>query len=194
MSVASDPGRPSSAHSGHSSDLVRFAVRIYAEPQVAAACLSLQNRHGLDVNVLLFAAYVDAVLDYPLSDAHAASAQALVAQWHDDVVLPLRAVRRRLKSGPKPAPNESTEALREKIASVEIEAELVELSQLNELADDLSRAPAACPSEWAASALETVLREITCREPDDDDRNAIECISAVASDYARARGDSAPPR
>jgi uncharacterized protein (TIGR02444 family) len=186
--------RQSSADAGHSSGLVKFALHIYEDAQVASACLSLQNRYGLDVNVLLFAAYAGAVMACPLSAADAANAQGLVSQWHDDIVLPLRAVRRRLKSGPKPAPSDLTEALRDKIASVEIEAELVELSRLNVLAEALPPAVPGCPRDCAASALETTLREIACHEPDDDDRIAIGTISAAASEYAVVRRDGGPAR
>jgi len=49
-------------------------------------------------------------------------------------VRPLRSVRRRLKSGPPPAPNAISEALRARVESVELEAERIELAILEELA------------------------------------------------------------
>jgi hypothetical protein len=38
----------------------RFALELYRRPGVADACLALQNRHDLDVNVVLFAAFTGA--------------------------------------------------------------------------------------------------------------------------------------
>ena len=34
-----------------------FSLRIYGQPGVPPACLTLQDEHGVDVNVLLFALY-----------------------------------------------------------------------------------------------------------------------------------------
>jgi uncharacterized protein (TIGR02444 family) len=111
-----------------------FAVAVYAAPGVPEACLALQDRHGCDVNVLLFAAWMSAVRCCPLSPGEIADAAASVEDWHRDVVRPLRGVRRRLKSGPPPAPDEATAALRTRIKSIEIEAERIELSRLELLA------------------------------------------------------------
>ena len=35
-------------------DLWEFSLKLYSEPGVAASCLSLQNQHGFDVNLVLF--------------------------------------------------------------------------------------------------------------------------------------------
>ena len=35
----------------------QFSGAVYAHPGVAEACLDLQDRHGLDVNLLLFCAW-----------------------------------------------------------------------------------------------------------------------------------------
>jgi hypothetical protein len=46
------------------------------------------------------------------------------------VVVPLRVLRQRLKTGPAPAPIPATDELRRKVQAVEIEAELIELLEL----------------------------------------------------------------
>ena len=38
----------------------QFALELYGSEGVAAACLHLQNRHVLDVNLVLFAAFIGA--------------------------------------------------------------------------------------------------------------------------------------
>jgi uncharacterized protein (TIGR02444 family) len=111
-----------------------FAVDLYTAPGVAAACLGLQDQHGCDVNLLLFAAWMGAVRHRTMTAAEMAEAATAVEDWHAEIVRPLRGVRRRLKSGPPPAPDEASEALRTRIKSIEIEAERIELAVLEMLA------------------------------------------------------------
>ena len=35
-----------------------FSLRVYGSDGVSAACIALQERHGIDVNLLLFSAWV----------------------------------------------------------------------------------------------------------------------------------------
>jgi hypothetical protein len=57
-----------------------------------------------------------------------------VAAWQDEIVRPLRAIRRRLKSGPLPAPSAARDELRTRIQAAELECERIELLQLESLA------------------------------------------------------------
>ena len=111
--------------------LRQFALAVHASEDVPAACVSLQDRFGLDVNVLLLAAYIGAVHRQTISAEQVGAARTLVDEWHAEVVRPLRGVRRLLKSGPAPAPNERTEEVRNKVAKAELDAELVELDLLD---------------------------------------------------------------
>ena len=112
-----------------------FAVNLYGAPGVAEACLGLQDEYGCDVNVLLFAAWMGAARHHTLTSAEMAEAAAIVRDWHAEIVRPLRSIRRRLKSGPAPAPNATSEALRTRVKSVELEAERIELAMLEALAE-----------------------------------------------------------
>lgn len=118
-----------------------FALSLYAREGVPPACLALQESTGLDVNILLFAAWRGTALQRPVSDADIAAAQALVADWHGEVVRPLRAVRRRLKTGPRPAPDGRTARLRARVQEIEIAAEIIELEELGALRDGPMAAP-----------------------------------------------------
>jgi uncharacterized protein (TIGR02444 family) len=111
-----------------------FAVDLYGAPGVAKACLALQDRHRCDVNVLLFAAWMGAVRHRALTPVEMAEAAASVRDWHAEVVRPLRSLRRRLKSGPPPAPDETSEVLRDRIKCLELDAERIELTTLETLA------------------------------------------------------------
>lgn len=164
----------------------RFALDLYRRSGVADACLDLQNRHGLDVNLVLFAAFVGAVWRRGLTVADLGQAHRRVDAWHQEIVRPLRAVRQRLKTGPDPAPSEATAGLRRKIAQLEIEAELIELDQLAALVPepDSSRA-ASDAADCAKAAIETVVRARAGEALAEEDRAAIDAIAVRARDAAQ---------
>jgi uncharacterized protein (TIGR02444 family) len=159
----------------------RFALELYRRVGVADACLDLQNRHDLDVNVVLFAAFVGAAQRQTLTITDLDLAHRRVDAWHHEVVRPLRAVRQRLKTGPVPAPNDATGGLRRKLAQLEIEAEMIELDQLGALIPEV-RSPCATRSaaECATAAIETVVRTHSDVALTDEDREAIDTIAAEA--------------
>lgn len=77
-----------------------FSLEVYARPGVAEACLDLQDRRGVDVNLLLFALWSGAVCGVRLTPDVLASLNAAVAGWRAEVVEPLRQARRRAKAEP----------------------------------------------------------------------------------------------
>ena len=161
--------------------VMRFALDLYRRAGVADACLDLQNRHDLDVNVVLFAAFVGAVRRQTLTIADLDLAHHRVDAWHREVVRPLRAVRQRLKTGPAPAPNEATGGLRRTISQLEIVAEVMELDQLGALIPELhSPRSTSSAAECAAAAIETVIKTHTDIALNDADRQAIGMIAAEA--------------
>lgn len=99
-----------------------FSLSLYAAPGVAEACLTAQDRHGADVNLLLWAVWL-ASQGHDLTAAEVAEAEAATRPWREEVIWPLRAVRRRLKTGPLPAPDAATESLRMQVKAAELEAE-----------------------------------------------------------------------
>jgi uncharacterized protein (TIGR02444 family) len=110
--------------------LWRFSLTVYQKPGVSDACLLLQDRYGCNVTLLLFAAWAGAEQGVVLTADEMAAAVGTVGAWHDEVVEPLRAVRRRLKHGPAPAPDKATGKLRARLQAIEIEAERIELETL----------------------------------------------------------------
>jgi uncharacterized protein (TIGR02444 family) len=103
-----------------------FSVRLYAKPEVAPACLGLQDRHGVDVNALMFCLWLAASGRGPVPRERLEDAFAAVAEWHRDVVRPLRDLRRRLKQPVGRADHTIALALRARVQKVEIDAEHVE--------------------------------------------------------------------
>ena len=96
-----------------------FSLAVYGGDGVADECLALQERLGLDVNILLFAAYIGAVEGVRLEVSDIAAANAEVAHWQADIVRPLRHARRALKPM-------SAEGLRAQVKAAELEAEKIE--------------------------------------------------------------------
>ena len=173
----------------------QFALELYGSEGVAAACLYLQNRHMLDINVVLFAAFIGARRRQTLTTSCLDAARSRVDAWHREVVRPLRAVRQRLKTGPAPAPNEITTRLRGKLQQLEIDAELIELDQLAALillggADPVPGSPTGC----ARAAIEAVVRTYSTSESDDSDQRAIETIAAAACAISGSLGERETPQ
>ena len=150
------------------------------------ACLHLQNRHDLDVPVVLFAAFVGAVRHQTLTVSGVEAARAHIDAWHREVVRPLRAVRQRLKTGPAPAPNDITARLRSQVQKIEFEAALIELDLLGALIPGLAPMPASgSTAECAAAAIETVIKTYTHTAIDDRDRQSIDTIAGAVSQPRR---------
>ena len=134
--------------------LWQFAEAVYGHAEVSQACLFLQDRCGVDVNVLLFALWLAAERKIQIDVAVIREVDATVRQWRQEIVQPLRAIRRRLKTGPSPAPDAATEALRARLIDVEIELERIELSVLEGF--DLMNLPQAADKPTAQNALSVV--------------------------------------
>lgn len=168
--------------------LRQFALAVHEADGVATACVSLQDELGLDVNILLLAAYLGAVRRAILTPAALDSARALTDDWRRDVVYPLRLVRRGLKSGPAPAPSTQTAELRSQVAKAELAAEMIELDVLGGFADDLRTAPAAGgPVERAAAAMDVVVRGYHSGSLGGDARRALDVVAAAAAQHSEVR-------
>jgi uncharacterized protein (TIGR02444 family) len=160
-----------------------FAVDLYTAPGVAAACLGLQDQHGCDVNLLLFAAWMGAVRHRTMTPAEISEAAAAVEDWHAEIVRPLRGVRRRLKSGPPSAPEGASEALRTRLKAIEIEAERIELTALEMLAAKWH----VSDVEGSGATLENVRAAVRHFAGDEPPGDALELIKAIEKGVVVAR-------
>lgn len=79
-----------------SNDFWRYSLLLYSRPGVAKACIALQDRHGLDVNMMLFAMWAGS-RGRTLQDREIEVLMAACATWQDRVVRPLRTIRREEK-------------------------------------------------------------------------------------------------
>ena len=103
-----------------------FSTGLYGRDGVAAACLSLQERHQLDVNILLFCIWSAAERGRALSREEMAGVLERVGAWHEEVVRRLRAVRQRMKEGAPGMEEALVEAVRKRVLGAELECEHVE--------------------------------------------------------------------
>jgi uncharacterized protein (TIGR02444 family) len=107
-------------------DLWDFSVELYGKPGVAPACLALQERHGVDVNALMFCVWLAATGRGPVPRDALEAAFADIASWHAQVVRTLRPLRQRLKFGFAPVDPEVVKHFRARIQKIEIDAEHIE--------------------------------------------------------------------
>jgi uncharacterized protein (TIGR02444 family) len=100
-----------------------FALKLYAAPGIADACLRLQAECGVDVMMLLMATFAAVRRGLVLTETDIAAMDSVCRSWREQIVLPLRAIRTRLKTGPAPAPSTEAEKLRTSVKGAELHAE-----------------------------------------------------------------------
>lgn len=135
----------------------RFSLAVYAQPGVADECLALQGALEIDVNGLLFCAWLGAERKLALDDKALTAIDACVQRWHGSVVRPLRAVRQTMKPMPDMA-DDAVKALRKEIAAVELRAEQIEQAKLFEIADVITKDANAATEDAVAANVTAFLR------------------------------------
>jgi uncharacterized protein (TIGR02444 family) len=161
------------------SELWRFAVEVYGRPGVAPACLELQARHQLDVNLLLYGLWVGARRGAVLGEGEWRSAERAARVWHRRVVKGLRGVRVELKTLIETLPaarQAEARAIRAAVKSRELDAEHLELLLLESWApaarrdgaDAARRNARACVRRRAGrlNRADSALIEAVCRAGD----------------------------
>jgi uncharacterized protein (TIGR02444 family) len=123
------------APSAQGSPFWRFSLRFYRQPKVADTCIALQEEREVDVNLLLFLLW-QATRKRALTAAEVAKIERRVGAWREMTVIPLRTLRRALKSPPPPlVAGAAAELFRTKVKAVELEAERLQQEAMYELAD-----------------------------------------------------------
>jgi uncharacterized protein (TIGR02444 family) len=138
-----------------------YSLASYTLDGVAPTCLVLQDTFGLDVNLLLYAAWL-ARMDQRFSEEHLVGMEAVIVEWRDQVIKPLRALRRQWQGYSRAAD------MRDEIKALELRAEQQQQDRMFaffQRTGDLPRAPrplrenlllvaqSACPGEagWEPS-------------------------------------------
>lgn len=127
----------------------RHVVAMYGQPGIAQACLLLQDRLGVDVLVMLHLGYLCRQHRCPLQESQISAADAVVKDWREQVVKPLRAARRAIAKD-----NADTQALRTAVQQAELAAErhaLALLAAVPAVAEPATTVGAASPTTLVAA-------------------------------------------
>ena len=111
----------------------QFSVKFYAVPGVAPACIALQDLAGVDVNLLFFLLW-NAALGRTLSGPEVKELDHMVGVWRNTAVIPLREIRRALKSPQMILAPDVTAVFRNRIKAAELEAERLQQEAMYALA------------------------------------------------------------
>jgi uncharacterized protein (TIGR02444 family) len=160
-----------------------FSLALYGRPGVAPALLGLQDRRGVDVNLLLYCCWMGSGGQL-LSQADLARAGDVGLVWQQEIVHPLRAARRRLKQGFPGLYEESVETLRRRLGDIEIEAERVAQDAMAGLRPIGGTAGAAAATTAANLKTYLRMREIRIAAAEENDLLAIlrGCFPGAALD------------
>lgn len=108
-----------------------FSLRVHEHPGVHEACLELQVKHALDVNILFFCCWAGSMTGNPLGRSTIERAMDAVAGWQEEIVRPVWEARHRLKPRFSGFPTTMTEPLRKALISAELDAEHIEQLHLS---------------------------------------------------------------
>lgn len=164
-----------------------WSCEVYCRRGVEESLLDLQDRPGLDVNLLLFAAWAAASGRGRLPDAKWARLIEGTAGWRVNVVEPLRAVRRYLKNS---GDSDDEGALREKVKALELEAEHAAQLAIAGLATvkDEAAVPVAAQVADACANLLSYYRAAAGGEPSGDDMALLASIARACCGPPQVQG------
>lgn len=147
-----------------------FSLAYYSRESVAAACLSLQNRRGADVNILLLCCWLG-TLGFKVEEQALKAAIAAVEDWRRDVLEPLRAVRRAAADRFPELAKGDRQSIKHGMLSVELDCERVAQEKIADAASGLiAPVPESNPRDIAGAALESYFGLfIGAPEPQDND-------------------------
>ena len=117
-----------------------FSNRVYQNDDVQDACLALQNKYGLDVNLILFCCWSGALHGEFTEELFEQSLREAL-DWRQNVVEPLRNVRSWLKQeihNRRFSANSSVMDFRAVVKATELESERLQQMDLERLIDHSS--------------------------------------------------------
>jgi uncharacterized protein (TIGR02444 family) len=152
-----------------------FSLAYYSRERVSAACLSLQNRRGADVNILLLCCWL-ATLGLRVEPSGLHSANAAVEAWRRDVLERLRGARRAVADQFPELATSDRRSIKHGILSVELECERLAQEKIAQAATAVVAAEdGATPLQIASSALETYL-DMIVGSPDEQDAEDLQAL------------------
>ena len=159
-----------------------FSLETYGRPEIGSACLKLQEKLGVDVNLLLLCVWWSA---QPRPDLDRETFGNIVERadaWHREVVLVMRAARRACKAGAASLTADEAKGLHRHVLASEIECEHGEQLIIARTAEELTagRAPR---EDGRLAALHSNLRHyftLAGIRPDRDDLEELERVTGCS--------------
>ena len=115
-----------------------YSLAYYARDNVPQFLLALQDQYDLDVNLILLAIWAGAELGLLLKEEHFSKLDAAACEWRENVVKPLRTVRRAFKNF-KTIEIPRARDIRGGIKAAELDAEYVAQIMLTNKISDLTK-------------------------------------------------------
>ncbi len=138
--------------------LWEFSLALYDQPNVADSCLRLQDEDGINVNILLWCAWLGNS-GYLLNQHSLDQGQALIDRWNRQYISPLRALRVQMKADYGVSDTE-IERVRSTIKQAELYAERQALYWLEQYAQTSSLIRATDAREAASGNIHLYLTSV----------------------------------
>ena len=103
-----------------------YSLEVYGRDGVSPALITFQDRHDLDVNILLLCLWMGHSGRGELTDKDFDHVFAVSANWNPEIVCAIRAVRIRLRDGVSLVSRDLSDAVRKNLLALEIDCEHVE--------------------------------------------------------------------
>jgi uncharacterized protein (TIGR02444 family) len=169
-----------------------FALPLHETKGVGEAVIAMQDRHGVNVNVMLLSCWIGASGRGRLGEEGAKKAIEAARIWNRDVVQQLRAVRRVMRPGIPPIDKAISDALRRRILEIEIDCERAEIVMLGQALDRAvgEGTTAQARAEDVAANLRDYFRALGVAPQDDDLAYLHTLIGAAVPDIAHSEGEA----
>jgi uncharacterized protein (TIGR02444 family) len=158
----------------------RFSLKFYRQAGVSDACIALQDGCGVDVNLLLFLFWL-ASDDRQLSTEDVKMLDDNVRDWRNLTIVPIRDTRRKLKGAVTLVDPDTQEAFRNKIKTVELEAERLQQEALHEFSRSGPLGTPAASGTAARGNMAAYENVLGLSFPKDATRLLIGAFNALAS-------------
>ena len=134
-----------------------FSLRLYGSEPVRAACLSLQERFGLDVSLLFVILYYAVRRGFLPPDGVLSEAVRLTGPVRDAVIRPLRRIRDDIKQTPPGDLAEKNQTVRKAVLQAELLAEQLEQAMLARFLDERSAGASSRPPQDVTALIVAVV-------------------------------------
>jgi uncharacterized protein (TIGR02444 family) len=160
-----------------------FVVELYAKPGVSRACLELQDQLGVDVSFLLTILFYARHRSIDFSTEKIASLDRGISAWRDQVLIPLRRLRRNVKA--LDLLNSPTEEFYRRIKADELLAEQLEVSALEQQLEQMVVERSA--AELKRELIERVVKHFADTSPQPDQQTSETVQRAISTLHEWAR-------